>query len=168
MTHAELETAGIRLHAIVAMASNRVIGRDGSLPWHLPEDLKLFKKRTLNHPIIMGRATFESLPKQRPLPRRRNIVLSRTMSPRHRIEVIGKLAELVTLGVQGDAFLIGGARVFESHLQACSSVILTLVHKPHVGDVTMPAFEESFFKSETLATFSEFDVYHYLRNPSAP
>jgi len=60
-----------RMNAIVAMASNRVIGKDGKLPWHLPEDLKFFKQTTLGHPILMGRKTFESI--GRPLPGRRNI-----------------------------------------------------------------------------------------------
>ena len=75
-----------RLIAIVGMASNRVIGKDGTLPWRLPEDLKFFKKTTLGHPILMGRKTFDSIGK--PLPGRRNIVLSRTMESREGVEVI--------------------------------------------------------------------------------
>ena len=63
------------LIAVVAMDPNRLIGRDGSLPWHLPEDLAFFQKTTLGHPVLMGRKTFESI--GRPLPRRHNIVLTR-------------------------------------------------------------------------------------------
>ena len=163
MTFDRLEAAGICLHAIVAMASNRVIGKDGDLPWHLSEDLKLFKKRTLDHPIIMGRATFESLPKQRPLPRRRNIVLSRTLAPRDGIEIITDLHQLVGLGVTGDAYLIGGAGIFESYLAACTSIILTFVHEAHDGDRFMPPFEDHFAFDETLATFPEFEVRRYWR-----
>ncbi|WP_156346521.1 dihydrofolate reductase [Verrucomicrobium spinosum] len=73
----------IQLIAIAAMASNRVIGRDGTLPWHLPEDLKFFKKTTAGHPVLMGRKTFESIVAAlgKPLPNRRNIVLSSTLAP---------------------------------------------------------------------------------------
>ncbi|MFT4639744.1 MAG: dihydrofolate reductase [Verrucomicrobiales bacterium] len=163
MTFEKLDAAGIQLHAIVAMASNRVIGKDGDLPWHLSEDLKLFKERTLGHPIIMGRTTFESLPKQRPLPRRRNIVLSRTIAPREGLEIITDLDQLIELGVTGDAYLIGGARVFESYLSACASIILTYVHEPHDGDTFMPPFEDRFAFTETLATFPEFEVRRYRR-----
>lgn len=166
MTHADLVEAGIDLHAIVAMASNRVIGRDGTLPWHLPEDLKLFKARTLGHPIIMGRATFESLPKQKPLPKRRNIVLSKTMGPREGVDVIRDLSELPALGVLGDAYLIGGARVFSAYLDLCSRLILTYVHEAHEGDVMMPCFEKAFTFAETLDTFDEFEVRLYKRNES--
>ena len=155
---------GIRLHAIVAMACNRIIGRDGDLPWHLPEDLKLFKKRTLNHPIIMGRRTFESLPGQRPLPKRRNIVLSRSMEAREGIDIISHLEKLVNLGVTGDAYLIGGARVFETHLQDCESLILTYIYAPHRGDTTMPEFEAWFPRHEILEKFAEFEVRHYRRD----
>lgn len=75
------------LIAVVAMDPNRLIGRDGSLPWHLPEDLAFFKKTTLGHPVLMGRKTFESI--GRPLPKRRNIVLTRDRSWSHPgVEVI--------------------------------------------------------------------------------
>ena len=66
-----------RLKAVVAMASNRIIGKDGDLPWKLSEDLKWFKKMTVGFPIVMGRKTMESL--GRPLPKRRNIVISRNL-----------------------------------------------------------------------------------------
>ena len=163
MTHSDLAEAGIRLHAIVAMAPNRVIGKDAALPWPLPEDLKLFKARTLNHPIIMGRATFESLPKQRPLPKRRNIVLSTTLAERAGIEVIHSLDALIPLGVSGDAFLIGGARVFEAYLPICDSLILTIVKAPYEGDTVMPPFENTFAFAETLGTYEDFEVQRYDR-----
>ena len=166
MTHARLAEAGIRLHAIVAMAPNRVIGRDGDLPWHLPEDLKLFKARTLNHPIIMGRATFESLPNQRPLRKRRNIVLSTTLEEREGIEIIRDIGELITLGVTGDAYLIGGARVFEAYLPLCESLFLTIVNDAHEGDTFMPPFENTFTFAETLEKFDAFEVQRYSRKLS--
>ena len=74
----------MKLIAIVAMSSNRVIGREGKLPWHYPEDLKFFKKTTLGHPVLMGRATFDSIVAAigEPLPGRPNILLHRNMVPR--------------------------------------------------------------------------------------
>ena len=80
--------AETKFSAIAAMASNRVIGRDGQLPWHLPEDLKFFKKVTSGHPIVMGRTTFDSI--GRPLPKRKNIVLSSRMEERDGVEVVLK------------------------------------------------------------------------------
>lgn len=163
MTHNDLVNAGILLHAIVAMAPNRVIGRDGDLPWHLPEDLRLFKARTLNRPIVMGRATFESRPRQRPLPKRRNIVISSTLEEREGFEIIRGLDELITLGVTGDAYLIGGARVFEAYLSLCESLILTFIKETHQGDTFMPPFEDTFQFAETLETFDDFEVRRYDR-----
>lgn len=145
-----------RLHAIVAMASNRVIGKDGKLPWHLPEDLKFFKKTTLGHPILMGRKTFESI--GRPLPGRRNIVLSSTMPEREGVEVIRHLDELQAEDV---VFLIGGAQLFERLLPQCESVYLTWVEQPYDGDVLLPTFESWFPKCEVIGTGAgiEFRLY---------
>jgi dihydrofolate reductase len=86
----------MKLIAIVAMSANRVIGRDGKLPWHYPEDLKFFKKTTLGHPVLMGRATFDSILSAigKPLPGRQNIVLSRTLEPREGVTILRELSEL--------------------------------------------------------------------------
>ncbi|MBL9115756.1 MAG: dihydrofolate reductase [Verrucomicrobiaceae bacterium] len=137
-----------RLIAIVAMASNRVIGKDGKLPWHLPEDLKFFKETTLGHPILMGRKTYDSIGK--PLPKRRNIVLSRTMQATEGLEVIRDIAELQTLIPEGQVvYLIGGAALFRQLLPQCQELILTYVEQPHEGDALMPDFE-SHFHAPTL------------------
>src|SRR6187401_3018410 len=100
------------LIAIAAMASNRVIGREGKLPWHLPEDLKFFKETTLGHPVLMGRKTFESIIERlgKPLPGRMNIVLNRTLPPREGIHVIRDISELSNLIPQPESqvvYLIG-------------------------------------------------------------
>lgn len=150
-----------RLHAIAAMSANRVIGRAGELPWHLPEDLKLFKRRTLGHPIIMGRNTYFSLPK-RPLPGRRNIVLSKSMASQE-VEVIGHLDQLHDLGIIGDAYLIGGAQVFAAHLQDCDSLILSLIHQTYEGDTYFPEFEHLFRLREIEANYPEFEVQIHER-----
>jgi dihydrofolate reductase len=149
-----------RLIAIVAMSSNRVIGKDGTLPWHLPEDLKFFKKTTLGHPILMGRKTFESI--GRPLPGRRNIVLSRTMAPREGVEVIADVAELRC--AEGEQiFLIGGAQLFETMLPQCDGMYLTFIAQPYEGDVFFPPFEQWFEEPEVVGTGEGMEFRYYRR-----
>ncbi len=144
------------------MASNRVIGRAGKLPWHLPEDLKFFKRTTLGHPILMGRKTFDSI--GRPLPGRRNIVLSRTMAPRDGIEIIRDISELEKItAVDETVFLIGGAALFADLLPRCDSLYLTWIHAPHEGDVFLPPFEHLFRQEETLDTGEGFEFRRYQR-----
>lgn len=146
------------MNAIVAMASNRVIGKDGKLPWHLPEDLKFFKQTTLGHPILMGRKTFESI--GRPLPGRRNIVLSSTMAAREGVQVIRSIDEL-----QADeaVFLIGGAQLFELLLPQCESVYLTWVEQPYDGDVWLPPFESLFPNCEVIGTGDGIEFRRYRK-----
>lgn len=144
------------------MASNRVIGRDGKLPWHLPEDLKFFKRTTLGHPILMGRKTFDSI--GRPLPGRKNIVLSRAMPPCEGVEVIREIAELS--GVCGDAekvFLIGGAQLFADLLPKCNGLYLTWINEAHEGDVLLPPFEHLFKLKETLGGGEGYEFQYYER-----
>lgn len=151
-----------RLVAIVAMSTNRVIGREGRLPWHYSEDLKFFKRTTLGHPILMGRATFDSIGK--PLLGRQNIVLSRTMEPREGVTVIRDVAEIA--GVCGDAetvFVIGGARVFEELLPKCDAMYLTLVTKDYEGDVLLPPFEHLFQLKEVIGTAEDLEFRLYER-----
>ncbi|MFN0076097.1 MAG: dihydrofolate reductase [Prosthecobacter sp.] len=151
-----------RLIAIVAMSSNRVIGRAGTLPWHFPEDLKFFKRTTLGHPILMGRATFDSI--GRPLPGRQNIVLSTTMSVREGVTVIRSAAELPQ--VCGDAetvFVIGGARVFAELLPQCDGLYLTWIAEPYEGDVLLPPFENLFQLKEIIGQSEGLEFRYYAK-----
>ena len=151
-----------RLIAIVAMASNRVIGRDGKLPWHLPEDLKFFKRTTLGHPILMGRKTFDSI--GRPLPGRQNIVLSRTMPPREGVDVIRDISELPRVCANAEkVFLIGGAQLFADLLPQCDELYLTWIELPHEGDVLLPVFEHLFEFHESLGSGEGFEFRRYGR-----
>ncbi len=153
----------MRLIAIVAMSSNRVIGRAGKLPWHYPEDLKFFKRTTLGHPILMGRATFDSI--GRPLPGRQNIVLSRTMEPREGVTVIRSTAELPQLcGANDTVFVIGGARVFEELLPQCDGLYLTFIAKDYAGDVFLPPFEHLFQFKETVGQMDDLEFRYYARD----
>ncbi len=148
------------------MASNRVIGCEGKLPWHLPEDLKFFKRTTSGHSVLMGRRTFDSIIEAigKPLPQRRNIVLSRTMPPRDDVQVIRSLGELWALPeLIGPVYLIGGAQLYESLLPQCDELLLTLIHKPYEGDALFPPFEEQFEWKETLGEGDGFEFRRYVR-----
>ncbi len=129
-------------HAIAAMASNRIIGRDGALPWRCPEDLRYFKAATMGCPVVMGRRTWDSL--GRPLPGRRNIVFSRTMAPAPGMEVVRSPAGLDALGLQGKVFIIGGSEIYSLLMARCSSVLLTVMPFAAVGDASFPDFEDAF------------------------
>lgn len=151
-----------RLIAIVAMAANRVIGRDGALPWHYPEDLKFFKRTTLGHPILMGRTTFESI--GRPLPGRQNIVLSRTLEPREGITVIRDVSELSSACPSAETlFVIGGAQIYAELLPRCDGLYLTLVKKEYEGDTFLPPFEDGFVLKEVLETTEDLEFRYYQR-----
>jgi dihydrofolate reductase len=120
---------------IVAVADSGVIGRDNALPWHLPDDLKRFKRVTLGKPVVMGRKTFESIGK--PLPGRQNIVVTRDANYRREgITVVhGVDAALDASAGQAEIMVIGGAELFRLFLPLASRVHLTRVHGDIPGDV---------------------------------
>lgn len=152
----------MKLIAIVAMTSERVIGRNGTLPWHLPEDLAFFKRTTSGHPIVMGRTTFESI--GRPLPKRRNIVLTRDPGwQTDGVEVIHSPEELGRLGLKGDVFIIGGSQVYAAFLPEIDEMLVSHVHHPHPGDTHLPEFESRFSEPEILETHPGFEVRRYQR-----
>lgn len=130
------------------MASNRIIGRDGALPWHLPEDLKFFRKTTTGHPILMGRKTWESL--GRPLPNRRNLILSRTLPDQPGAEVLRSPADLDQLNLEGPVYIIGGAEIYQLLLDRTDEILLTVLTDPAEGDTTFPEFESQFQLAEIL------------------
>lgn len=116
------------LSIIVAQASNRAIGKDNELMWHLPSDLKRFKDLTTGHSILMGRKTFESLPKGA-LPNRRNVVISRSIQSLEGAEVYPSLEQaLETLSDQDEVFVIGGGEIYEQTLALAQRLYLTEVH----------------------------------------
>ena len=134
------------LAIIVAMANNRVIGRDGKLPWHIPEDLKHFKRTTLGHAVIMGRKTFESIGK--PLPKRRNIVVTR--QPNLSFEGCDRAADLpsaIAVARNDDdcPFVIGGASLFAEALPIATRVYLTDIERDVEGDTFFPDFDRRTF-----------------------
>lgn len=151
------------LKAIVAMASNRVIGKDGDLPWRLPEDLKWFKKLTLGHPIVMGRRTMDSLPGA--LPKRRNIVISRSLeSAPAGFEIVPSCDGAIRL-LRGEEeiYIIGGAQIYTEMIPHCDEVLLSYVFHPYEGDTVLPEFEEGFDLVEVLHRDDDFELRRYCR-----
>jgi dihydrofolate reductase len=128
---------------IVAMAQNGVIGRDNSLPWRLPEDLKRFRAFTLGKPILMGRKTFESI--GRPLPERTNLVLTRDRGWfAHGVIVVHSVSEaLAQAGASAELVTIGGAEIYRLLLPLARRLYLTHVHADLPGDITFPEFDST-------------------------
>ena len=153
----------MKLTAIVAMAPNRVIGRDGSLPWHISEELKFFKSTTTGHPIVMGRKTYDSIGK--PLPKRENLVLTRDPAwHADGVEVIHRPADIRDLPlVSPEIFVIGGAQIYDFFLPQTTELLISHIHEAHEGDTYFPAYEEQFPEVETVLEHPDFTVKRHRR-----
>ncbi len=131
------------LSLIVAKAKNNVIGKDNQLIWHLSDDLKRFKALTMGHPIIMGRKTFESLPKV--LPGRTHYVL--TGNPDYEVPegvlLFHDVKELLAALPEGENFLIGGARMYEELFPYADTLYITEIEKSYEGDAYFPDFDKA-------------------------
>ncbi len=134
---------------IVAQSTNRVIGKNNQLPWHLPADLAHFKKTTYNHPIIMGRATYQSI--GRPLPKRTNIILTRntTYNAPTSCKIAHNLDQALSHAKQTQAkevFIIGGAQIYAQTLPIADTLYLTQVHTTIEGDTFFPPIDPTQWK----------------------
>ncbi len=134
-----------KISLIAAMAAHRVIGRDNRLPWHLPADLKRFKRLTMGHALIMGRKTFESI--GRPLPGRSTIVVTRQAGyapPGVQIaHSVREALALAALADEDEVFIAGGAEIFQETLPVADRLYLTLIEKELEGDTFFPDFDPS-------------------------
>lgn len=126
---------------IVAAARNKVIGRDNAMPWHLPADLKYFKRITLGKPVIMGRKTFEAI--GRPLPGRANIIVTHDAGyVAADCRVVHSIEEaLRAVEGAGETMVIGGAKLFEQLLPRAGRIYLTEVHDDFAGDAWFPEMD---------------------------
>ena len=120
---------------VVAIADNGVIGKDGAIPWHISEDMKRFKALTLGLTIVMGRKTWDSLPK-RPLPGRINVVVTRQKDWKAEGAVTASSLGQATSGTSGTVMVIGGAEIYERALPLASRIELTEIHKDFDGDAS--------------------------------
>jgi len=148
--------------AIAAMAANRVIGKDGTIPWRLPEDMKFFKRTTLGHVVLMGRKTYDSIGK--PLPGRENWVLTRQEIAIPGVTVLHDLEHIPAAPEGCEIFLIGGAELYAALLPRCREVLLTRVPGPVEGDAYFPPFEQDFTLRETVISTPEMTVERYVRS----
>ncbi len=151
------------LYLIAALAQNRVIGNNGRIPWDLPEDLRLFQRRTTGHTVLMGRRTFDLLPE--PLPNRRNVVL--THRPIPSIESFPSLDEaLSAVAADGEVYVIGGGSVYAQTIERADGMVLSHVHQEPEGDAFFPEYENllgSLFEQLSLQKHTGFDLVEYRR-----
>lgn len=148
---------------VVAMANDRGIGYRGGLPWHLPDDLKTFKRITMGHPILMGRKTYESIGK--PLPGRQNIVLTRDASWRaDGVEVIHSIDEIAGLSLQDpEVMIIGGAEIFSLFLPLMEKMWVSHVQDEYPADTFLPEFEGYLPHAHLEEKFTGFDLYLHTK-----
>ena len=168
MSQAAAGSDGPRVYLVAAVASNGVIGANGKLPWHLPEDLKHFKSLTLGHPVIMGRKTWESIGKV--LPGRENIVVTR--APGYEApgaSVASSLAGALALCAgEPTVFVIGGGELYAEALPLAHGLVLTEIQRDYAGDARFPRFDRSSWretqrKPQTGADGLRFDFVLYER-----
>jgi dihydrofolate reductase len=136
-----------RISIIVAMARNRVIGAHGAIPWHLPDELKQFRRLTMDHHIIMGRKTWESI--GRPLPGRTSVIVTRQRGYRAPDAVVASsLGDAIrACGNDSEIFVIGGAELYQQALPLADRLYLTTVDAEIPGDTTMPEFDASDWRA---------------------
>lgn len=166
----------MKLAAIVAMASNRVIGKNNDLPWRIPEDFKFFKDKTMGHIMLMGRKTFESLPNGRPLPGRLHVVITRQKDFHaegahvfQSLEEALRFCETQTATWGDEVFVIGGGEIFKELMPRLDLIYLTEIHQAFDGDAHFPEVNKNEFietarSSRTTPLAFDFVTYERRRN----
>ncbi len=149
---------------IAAMGSNRIIGRDNDIPWHLPDDFQFFKDTTKNHFVIMGRKNWESLPSgYQPLPDRTNLVITRqTNYVAEGATIVSSLNDSLKMAKESgeqEAFIIGGGEIYRIGLAIADKIYLTEINQGFEGQVTFPEFDMSVW-AETSRVHHETDERH--------
>ena len=155
-----------RVTLIAAVARNGVIGADGDLPWRIPEDFAFFKRTTMGHPLVMGRATFDSI--GRPLPGRRSIVITRTRNWRHDgVQVAGSMPVALDLASSGrggeEIFVIGGGQIYRLAMPLADRLLITEVDLEPEGDVTFPDIDPETWVEASRDERAGFAFVEYRR-----
>ncbi|MFH1790226.1 MAG: dihydrofolate reductase [bacterium] len=151
---------------IAAIADNNCIGKNNKLPWHIPEDLKQFKKITANKTVLMGRKTFESILGYlgHPLPNRTNIVLTRNAKYNvHDVEVCNNVKSAIAKHQNEDIFVIGGATVYEQTINLADTLYITHIHKKIDGDAFFPLIKKNEWKEIKREDYDKFSFVKYSR-----
>jgi len=148
--------------AIAAMAENRVIGNQNTIPWHLPEDFKWFKNTTMGATLLMGRKTFESI--GRPLPGRQTIILSRSQFSIPNTVTVQTIDSIETVATSDTIWVAGGAEIYQLMLPKCSDLYITRVHQKPDGDTFFPKFEDSFTLDTVLESNTQFSIEHWKKS----
>lgn len=151
------------INMIVAMDEKGLIGNKGELPWHIPEDLKLFKENTVGTSVIMGRKTFESI--GRPLPKRDNIVISSKKIEADGIYSVQGIPDALTLAqeLNQDVFIIGGGTIYSQCLPYIDSLYISFVRGNYEGDTYFPEFDATNFEKVEKIDFKEFTFTIFKR-----
>jgi dihydrofolate reductase len=154
------------VYLVAAVAANGIIGAKGKLPWHIPEELKHFKRLTLGHPVIMGRRTWESL--KGALPQRENIVVTRTPGYEAPGAAVASSLDAALALCAGEpvAFVIGGTQLFKEALPLAAGMVLTEIQRDYEGDTWFPAWDRSQWResqreAHTAADGTRFDFVLY-------
>ncbi|MHB1051151.1 MAG: dihydrofolate reductase [Bacteroidota bacterium] len=164
----------MKLIIIAALNNNRVIGKNGKIPWHIPEDMQRFKMLTTGHTVLMGRKTFESIGS--PLSHRRNIVISRnrsyvapsvTFSAQTSVEIFHTIDTAFSTALPDEkVFIIGGGEIFQQTITLADEMMLTVVDNDAEGDTFFPEYErmiDTHFIEEYHTSNSDHRFYHYIK-----
>lgn len=148
------------ISVIVAVAENGTIGDNNTLLWHITEDMKRFRQLTTGHPVVMGRKTYDSL--GRPLPNRRNVVISRQDLAIEGCEVAHSLEEALALfQAEEEVFIIGGAQIYAEAMPMADRFYLTVVEHPYEGDTVFPAWNPLDWQLIEMERFEQGSAYPY-------
>ena len=154
------------LSLIAAIAQNNCIGKDNQLPWNIPEDMKHFKDLTKGHVVLMGRNTWESIPKKfRPLPNRTNIVITRNKEYKvpEGVEVYSSIEEVLEKHKGKLVFSIGGASIYKQTIDLADTLYITHVHKDVDGDTFFPNIDKSIWKEVEREDREDFSFVVYKK-----
>ncbi|MDR8394034.1 dihydrofolate reductase [Aliifodinibius sp. S!AR15-10] len=155
----------MKLALIAAHDPNLVIGKDGDLPWHYPEDMKHFKKTTMGHPVLMGRGEFEELG-EKPLPGRENVVLSRSKEYEH-VPTFSSIDKALEYLQDHDlVFVIGGGEIYKQTIDRADKLVLTEIHKEYEGDTYFPEYRDdvsTIWKETRRDAYRDFTIVEYKR-----
>lgn len=148
---------------VLAMAENGVIGKNGALPWQIPEDMRHFKALTMGKPCIMGRKTWDSLPKK-PLPGRANIVVTRDRDFRGEGAIVAHSFDdaLARADNAEEIAIIGGAEIYAAALSRATRIYLTEVHAAFDGDASMPPFDRAIWRETSRENHAGDPSYSFV------